>query len=309
MDWFLHNPIGDMPGPQFLVFYLLVIVLTTVGASLWRKAADPTRGLAPPSVPLYPDPYEIAFLRGGENEVLRSVLFNLVQKGFLVVLDQKDKAAKRGEERIIRRAEQHPDPDTLNPLERRVMGWLDHTPRTASSIFNGGLPKTVEEFCGVYEEHLVRQQLMPPTARRFGSTQFLAGVGLVWSLGLYKLAVAAAKGHHNVGFLILFGLLALIPLAAVSFSSRRVTARGRAYLEQLRTAFQPVKAGAPAVAAPGPDPALPVLVGVFGMGILGSTSYYYMPQMFQRGSPTGTAVAIGASKGVRRPGRGSGSRG
>ena len=60
MDWFLHNPIGDMPGPQFLVFYLLVIVLTTVGASLWRKAADPTRALAPPGVPLYPDPYEIA---------------------------------------------------------------------------------------------------------------------------------------------------------------------------------------------------------------------------------------------------------
>ena len=49
MSW-LDNPVANMPGPQFLVFYAVVIAVT-LGALWALLRRDPTVGEAAPLVP------------------------------------------------------------------------------------------------------------------------------------------------------------------------------------------------------------------------------------------------------------------
>jgi hypothetical protein len=113
MDWLMHHPIADMYGPHFLLFYGGVIVLTLV-VCWWRlHQSDPTALLPPLQVPSDPDPYEIAYLRGGEHEVTRVVIFNLIQQGYLW---------KDGD--TIRPEPNCPDVRHLSEIERKVFGWF-----------------------------------------------------------------------------------------------------------------------------------------------------------------------------------------
>ena len=76
------NPF-DLPGPQFLVLYWLLGVLTLAVLRLTREA---TEGGAPPHTRLS-DPYTIAYLRGGSDDVLRTVVFVLVVRQLVVFGD------------------------------------------------------------------------------------------------------------------------------------------------------------------------------------------------------------------------------
>jgi len=61
------NPF-DLPGPQFLLFYIIFAGLVITGLVFWRRRAESS-----PSTPRIDlsDPYLIAYLRGGEKEVRR----------------------------------------------------------------------------------------------------------------------------------------------------------------------------------------------------------------------------------------------
>lgn len=61
------NPF-DLSGPQFLLFYTILSGFVISGLVFWRRRAELLP--APPRVDLA-DPYLIAYLRGGEEEVLR----------------------------------------------------------------------------------------------------------------------------------------------------------------------------------------------------------------------------------------------
>lgn len=83
MDILLDNPLASMYGPYFLVFYIgFIFILLLVFGSV-RNRIDQTDKLALPPIPPNIDPYEIAFMRGGTNEVARSVIFALMQKGLI----------------------------------------------------------------------------------------------------------------------------------------------------------------------------------------------------------------------------------
>ena len=50
------------------------------------RGRDRTANLPPLPIPADPDPCEIAYLRGGENEATRLIVFDLIQRGCLGVL-------------------------------------------------------------------------------------------------------------------------------------------------------------------------------------------------------------------------------
>ncbi len=80
MSPLIDNPVGNLPGPQFLWLYGAVIVSTLVACRWLLRRADPTRALTPLPVPPQPNAYEIAFLRAGEDEVTRAAIFALLQR-------------------------------------------------------------------------------------------------------------------------------------------------------------------------------------------------------------------------------------
>src|SRR5262249_28454252 len=101
MDWLTNNFIANMIGPDFLLFYACVIAIT-LGICRWRVDwQDPTAGQTPPRLPTDPDPYEVAYLRGGENEVTRLAVFGLIQRGYLEIgAETRQRGQSRGVQRV-----------------------------------------------------------------------------------------------------------------------------------------------------------------------------------------------------------------
>src|SRR5215468_7775683 len=73
MDWLIHNAIADMYGPTFLLVYGAIALVVIVVAFGLVRSCDKTGLRPPPPVPGIFNPYEIAYLRGGKNEVIRTV--------------------------------------------------------------------------------------------------------------------------------------------------------------------------------------------------------------------------------------------
>src|SRR5262245_38132446 len=94
MDWLLDNPVANMYGPKFLLLYVGLAVFTILACRLAIRGSDPTKNLPPLPVPSNPDPYEIAYLRGGENEVTRLIIFNLIQRKYLKTTDGEKNIAR-----------------------------------------------------------------------------------------------------------------------------------------------------------------------------------------------------------------------
>src|SRR5580692_11545305 len=76
MDWLTDNPIVNMPGPNFLGFYALVSLIVLLAFNVLVRT-DGTNQRAPPFVPTRPDPYEIAYLRGGVGAVISLAIYSL----------------------------------------------------------------------------------------------------------------------------------------------------------------------------------------------------------------------------------------
>jgi hypothetical protein len=79
MDGYFDNPIGQMPGSAFLALYSLWFLLWLMVARLWGTFKQPATS-APVRIPSVPDPFQIAYLRGGVQELLRTLLVDLVEK-------------------------------------------------------------------------------------------------------------------------------------------------------------------------------------------------------------------------------------
>src|SRR5689334_16356723 len=118
MPWWLHNPIADLPGPAFLALYGAAIAAAIAGVVAAIRRADPTSAFDPPEVPAHPDPYEVAYLRGGANEVIRTAVFSLVQQGSLEVVEEG--ADRRGRRTYQIRRTGAPPAWRPHPVEARI---------------------------------------------------------------------------------------------------------------------------------------------------------------------------------------------
>ena len=283
MEWLQHNFLAEMFGPSFLLFYIGVIVVTLMVCG-WLIHHDRTAGHIPPPIPPHPDPFEIAYLRGGENEVTRLAMFDLLQRGYLEMEGSGEKEPR------LRQSYAPPALDSLSPLEREVFCWFRH-PVTAKEMFRGDLPARVKRHCADYELKLLTYRLLLPAGTRERAKRIgITGACVILGLGGYKFTAALANGHHNVAFLLMLGAVALILLACIC-RTNRLSARGRAYYERLQRAFQRLKVWKGQVAssetAYGPDPML-LMVGIFGVTALAATPHAAYGDMFHRAS-TGSA--------------------
>lgn len=101
------NPF-DLPGPEFLLFYTIFGAVAIAGLVFWRRRAELLP--APPRVDLA-DPYLIAYLRGGEQEVRRVATAAGPADASRSRMFEKDGLSKACEsyDRTLRRARLLPD--------------------------------------------------------------------------------------------------------------------------------------------------------------------------------------------------------
>lgn len=271
MNW-LDNPIANMHGPQFLGFYAAVIV-TTLGL-LWffSRRVDATTGQPVPPVPTEPDPYAIAYLRGGLGEVARVAVFELLQREYI-----------EGKEGIFKETAKHPGLRHLHGVPRIAYDWLKTKGSlTAREVFSSrGLVTQLE---GQAESELRRpleadQLLVNSHSKSLRRRWAGAATALMLGLGGYKLAVALTKGYTNIVFLVLMLIFALVASIVTALSMPSLTLRGRKYLDALNLAFDQLTHRPEARQE---SSYLPLMVGLFGVSALGGTSFAYYADDLER---------------------------
>jgi uncharacterized protein (TIGR04222 family) len=300
MNWLLHNAVADLYGPYFLLFYAAAIVALIVACYRSVRSLDRTNDLEPPEIPAKLDPYEIAYLRGGKNEVTRVAIASLIQRGLLQITEKKGRVSTTKEIDKGRK----PASGELLPIEACVLKWPRFPVQPATIFQPGGLSSSVKEACEAYRAKLDEEGfLTPQEMKAFGVRLWLIGSALILGLGGYKLAVALAKGHTNVAFLCILGIGGVIALAVTCLALPRLSRLGKAYLEQLKLAYDGLKSQVHPVGSlespltwandPGNRGRLQhasaysdclLMVGIFGVASLADTPLSDVTTMFKQGA-------------------------
>jgi uncharacterized protein (TIGR04222 family) len=297
MNFLLDNPIAAMDGTAFLVLFIVFIVLTLAVLAVARATIDSTDKMPIPAIPPQVDPFEVAYLRGGANELARSVVFSLMQKGFVEVVNA-DKDSR------IRRVNEGLDTNSLSEIEQSALGWLGHG-REAKDVFDtsSGLIAKMESRSARYELELSRRQFLMPDEwkgrmKKYGLVAALAIVGV----GGFKMFAAVMTGRFNILFALFLTIVGFVIARGIG-KVPRVTKLGKQYLARLQSAFEGLKYQTqqtltPQAGSAGIDPLL-LSVGVFGTGILAGTAFSHYNDTFARqhhaGNSCGSACGSGCS--------------
>jgi uncharacterized protein (TIGR04222 family) len=210
----------DLRGPQFLVFYLTLGTLVVTLLFMLRRLIDPAGAV---KVDMS-DPYLIAFLRGGKDELVRVATISLVHRKLLQVSDTLVSVTSSGVADSVR-----------IPIERQLLLYFANSSEGVSAFSDPGCTFAAE----AYSESLEKLGLLPDDTLRTRRLQIL-GLALALLLGVafIKITIALSRGHANIGFLIL--LAGMFGFAAVKMTCPRLTVRGRAILDDLRFLFGPL---------------------------------------------------------------------
>ncbi len=254
------NPF-DLPGPQFLLFYIILAGVVIAGLVFWRRRVELS---ASPARLDLSDPYLIAYLRGGEAEVLRVATVALIDRGLLV---------RNGTQ--IQRAE-HASPDAVRrPVEQALLKKYARSGEVSWMFEDDGLLKT----CESYGATLRRARLLPDqyvNQARLGrvviASFILSGVGIT------KVLIALERGRTNVGFLIVLMIFSIIIAAAVSFP--RLTESGKAMLEDVKSLYSGLRDRASLLNPGGAGIEPMMLAAVFGVGALAGPAFSYAGTLF-----------------------------
>jgi uncharacterized protein (TIGR04222 family) len=216
------NPF-DLRGPEFLVFYgvfsAAVVVLVLLVERFFE--AGSSDDAAAWGAGVAKDPYQVAYLRGGRDEVIRVAIVSLVERQLLATDGGNLQTAVDNAADVARR-----------PLDRAILTKFAAADK-GQSVYSDSV--TLNEAKAIGE--LLKQKGLLPDARVNG-IRFLAafgGVCALWIVAGIKMAVALGRGHHNILFL-LFGAI-VAALVCVLISCRRRTVLGNRTVAHLQQVF------------------------------------------------------------------------
>ena len=290
------NPF-DLRGPEFLIFYLVLSAMVLGVLILLRRKSESSNAT---KIDLA-DPYLIASLRGGDNEVIRVALVSLIDRGLLIVNGTQ-----------VKRAD-HVSPDSVRPaLERELLKKCE-TPREVSSLLNDA---KVNSACREYHERLQRAGLLPEeSVTEARQLRLWIAVAILGGVGIIKVVVALERGRTNVLFLIILIIAAIVLAFKTSFP--RLTAAGAAMLTDVQTLYAGLKGRAASIRPGGATIDAMMLVAVFGVDMLEGEAFAYTKRLFPRAQSSATGSGdvyscsswFGSSSGGSSCGGGSGCGG
>jgi uncharacterized protein (TIGR04222 family) len=250
-----------------------------------KSRLDKTAHISLPPIPQNPDPFEIAYLRGGANELARAVIFSLNQKN-LVKFNNEEKSSR------IYPTNLKLDRRNLKPIELTALEWFGTT-REARQIFQkNGLAETLKPYYETFQARLEMQHFFPDEEFKSRNSRLTLQAFLVFAgLGAYKLITAFFyNGYTNVFGIVFITFIGLFILG-IAAKMPRLTKLGETYLKRLQIAFDRIKpsnhypvvdeAKAQSNPIAAVDPFL-LSVGVFGGAALAGTIYSDYNRAFEK---------------------------
>jgi uncharacterized protein (TIGR04222 family) len=240
------NPF-DLRGPDFLLFYLVLGVAAVAVLVLARKSRESG---SLPALQL-DDPYLLACLSRGPQEVIRVSTISLVDRGFLQV--SRGMVSRRGDGPTVTSSQPE--------IEKQVLDHFSTRNLLKSAFAKSSAPM---DSAKQYEAKLQQYNLVPNAdgrrARRLWTGVIIT---ILLVVGLGKVITAIDRGHSNVGFLIILTVIAVI--VAIKVGNPYRTSLGDAYLASVRGMFTDLKGRAQSLHPGGGTKELLWLVALFGM--------------------------------------------
>jgi len=200
--WLL-DPVIHLPGPEFLILFGVLTVMGLIAARILVNRS--TRSDLPRlKIPERLDPYAIAYLRGGDTEVIRTAMVELVEDGWIVQVSAPMGILKKvaGSTPKWKTDLQGKSIEEFSLLQQVLLKHFQ-VPHDGASVFQGSLRLSAREASKIYrkwvnDEELLNNRPFEPSVRLSIWSMFLAIVGL----GLYKFLHAVSEHRSNVDFLV-----------------------------------------------------------------------------------------------------------
>lgn len=287
-------PFLGLSGPDFLNVFGALAIVVLVATWLVIRFADRTDRRPPPPVPQKPDAIEIAFLQGGVNQVIRTIVYDLVQRGY---------AALAPEDRVVY-TKKTPEPGALSAMEARVLESIQAKPKAHELFENRTARKRLLKLLAPVRARLVAEELVKPESVKVWRRRAqIVGTLALASFAGAKIYVALETGHKNVAYLVFLCIASILALFALAYVLTRdhASRRGKAWLEAMRTAYEPrLKESVSHIGSPGPEArafegASLFLIGLYGFSALKGTSEEMFASHFKRAAGDGGSCGSSCS--------------
>jgi uncharacterized protein (TIGR04222 family) len=254
-------------GPFFLLFYAGYATLLVAGLWLYRRSLSAAVGQAPISE-LADDPYKIAFLRGGDDEMIRVAIVNLLDCGLLCA------GSSRG---WVRSNELRAVELVSRPLDRALLNGF------SSDALPSEVRKSPEirRICDEYRQDLVRQRLaLDATQRRRLSMGRDLVLALIAGVAIARIMQAVTRGQSNI--LLLLVLAAVACWGAYHIGIGEHTSIGRQALNAVRSLMMRLKIRAGTLPRGGSTNEAVLLAAAYGIYTLPATSFPFVEETFPK---------------------------
>ncbi len=132
-------------------------------------------------LPIEPDPYEVAYLRGGEIGILRRIVLELLRAGYLQQVGEGQQLQKSVAS----------DTGNLSSSEIAVFTQFEIPNSAGEPILLRPLPSEIVDECATYSKRLLHQQLiLPPGARRLDHLMFVIAALPIVGLGGFRISTS-----------------------------------------------------------------------------------------------------------------------
>jgi uncharacterized protein (TIGR04222 family) len=272
----------ELPGPAFLNFLGAVVIGVLLASYLAIYLADRSGRLSPAPVPTEPAAMATAFLSGGVGRVIQMLVYDLDERGYLVL----------GEEGHINPTGKKPTDGELDEMELRLLAAVRHGPTARQLFEDKSLRRHLYiDLAPVRAQLATDNLLQPDTVRQAKRWAQIVGTSVILAVAALKLRVVLAEGA-NPSYLIYLTVAAIGALLALGYVLTRETAskRGLALIEALKQAYaERLKETLAHIRSPGPQArafggASLFLIGLYGFSPLKGTTESKFVEAFQDAS-------------------------
>jgi uncharacterized protein (TIGR04222 family) len=260
-----------MRGPQFLLLFTLTAIVAYFVLKHLIASRERERW---PGNQRVRDPYAIAFLRAGIDELVKVAALTLTLRGLLKIDASSLQTVNPSyAERVS------------PPIEKALLRACISPNKPAAITANSEVVAAANN----YKQGLEALQLLANAeVRRARWGPVLTVILLLCGLAAAKILVALATGHPNIGFLIVLTLI--VSVVMLRRISERRTAAGEAALEDLRHLFSSLKRQDTRTSADAPANAT-MLAAVYGVYALPTESVVVWSQLFAKPAGAGSSTS------------------
>jgi uncharacterized protein (TIGR04222 family) len=261
---------------------LLAYLVVDRGAEMWTPThRDSHRSRLPHSetsevehdtLKLQLDPYEVAYLRGGSRELLKLHLFDLVQKGYLIVIEKK---RWFGTDRSLVVPPDLPPRGDMTIIGQELLTWFTE-PQTARNIFSQAFPEELKANCLRYRTHLRERGIL--TGWLVPENKFGKSLPYFGSAGFCLLIIVILNAELNFPFTSFALFACFVALGFFGspnwfFDVVRLSSNGNQYLKRLENQFSHLRDRLKTARLGVSEPEHLIAIAVFGTGILAGSPY------------------------------------